>query len=86
MTNPQTAFHERFEGDLAELAVGVLDRPKEVALSNHLSSCSSCAAEFEQLSSAAKALLSLVLEVDPPDGFETRFRRRMGFCGSGMLQ
>jgi hypothetical protein len=84
MTSPQVPSHERFEADLAELAVGVLDRTEEVALLNHLVSCSSCADKFERLTSAANSLLLLALEVDPPDGFETRFRKRMSFCGSGV--
>jgi hypothetical protein len=84
MTNPLKLSHERFQADMAELAVGVLDRSKEMALLNHLSSCSSCAAEFEQLTSAAKALLLLALEVDPPDGFESRCRKQMDFCRSNI--
>jgi hypothetical protein len=80
--NPQDTSHERFEADLAELASGVLDRRKEAALLNHLVSCPSCAAEFEQLSWAAKSLLLLVLEIEPPIGFESRIWNRIESCSS----
>lgn len=83
MTDPQESSHERFEADLVELALGVLDRRNKVTLLNHLSSCSSCAAEFEHLTSAAEYLLLLALEIDPPDGFESRFRDRIDFLSFG---
>ena len=74
--------HERFEADLAELAAGVLDSREEAALLDHLASCPSCATEFEQLVSAAKSLLLLVLEIEPPVGFEGRFLDRIESCSS----
>jgi anti-sigma factor RsiW len=77
MTNPQITSHERFEADLAELAAGILDRREEATLLNHLASCPNCAAEFEQLASAAKSLLQLVLEIEPPVGFESRLWDRI---------
>jgi predicted anti-sigma-YlaC factor YlaD len=73
MNSPQVTSHERFEADLAELAAGVLDSREEAALLNHLASCPSCSAMFEQLASAAKVLLLLVHEIEPPVGFESRF-------------
>ena len=82
MITPWVTSHERFEAGLAELAAGVLDRREEAALLNHLASCPSCAAEFEQLASAAKSLLLLVLEIEPPVGFETRFWDRIESCWS----
>jgi hypothetical protein len=82
MMNPQATTHERFESDLAELAAGVLDRREEAALLNHLVCCPSCATEFEQLASAAKSLLLLVLEIEPPVGFESRFWDRIESCWS----
>ena len=82
MTNPRVAIHERFEADLAELAAGVLDRRQEAALLSHLASCSSCTTQFEQLASAAESLLLLVLETEPPDGFESRLLDRLGNCSS----
>ena len=82
MTRSQVASHERFEADLAELAAGVLDTREEAELFSHLVSCSSCATEFEQLASAAKSLLLLVLEIEPPDGFESRLLDRLESCSS----
>jgi hypothetical protein len=82
MMNPQETTHERFEADLAELAAGVLDKREEAALLDHLASCPSCATEFEQLASAAKSLLLLVLEIEPPDGFESRLWDRIESCSS----
>ena len=77
MTNSEITLHERFEADLAELAAGVLDSHEETTLLNHLALCPSCAAKFEQLASAASSLLLLVLETEPPVGFETRFWERI---------
>jgi hypothetical protein len=82
MIGPQVTSHERFEADLAELAAGVLDRREKAALLDHLASCPSCATEFEQLASAAKSLLLLVLEIEPPVGFEGRFWDRIESCSS----
>jgi predicted anti-sigma-YlaC factor YlaD len=75
--------HERFEADLAELATGVLDSREEAALLNHLASCPSCTATFTQLVSAARSLLMLVVEIEPPAGFESRFWDRINSCSSG---
>ena len=75
--------HERFIADLAELASGVLDRGEEPALLNHLVDCPNCMAEFEELVSVAKSLLLLVLEIEPPVGFDTRFWERVEACSSG---
>jgi hypothetical protein len=82
MMNPRETTHERFEADLAELAAGVLDGREEAALLDHLGSCPNCATEFEQLASAAKSLLLLVLEIEPPVGFEGRFWDRIASCSS----
>jgi hypothetical protein len=80
MIDPQGTSHERFEADLAELAAGVLDTRDEAALLNHLVSCASCAAEFEQLACAAKSILLLAREIEPPVGLESRFWARIESC------
>jgi hypothetical protein len=82
MIDPQVTSHARFEADLAELAAGIFDRREEVTLLNHLASCSSCTAKFEQLVTAAKSLLMAVLEIEPPVGFESRFWDRIESCSS----
>jgi hypothetical protein len=78
VSNPQTNGHERFETDLAELSAGLLDRREEAPLLNHLATCPRCEAKFEELVSAAKSLLLLVFEIEPPVGFESRFLDRVG--------
>jgi hypothetical protein len=70
---------DRFETDLAELAVGVLGRQLEAAVLDHLASCPNCGAELVKLASAARSLLSLVPEIDPPVGFEGRFWDRIAY-------
>src|SRR5580704_10650410 len=77
MNDSEVTSHERFIADLAELATGLLDGREEPALLNHLVDCPNCMAEFEELVSAARSLLLLVLEIDPPVGFETRFWDRV---------
>jgi hypothetical protein len=88
MINPRVTTHERFEADLAELAAGVLDRREEAALLNHLAFCPTCATKFEQLASAAKSLLLLAFEIEPPVGFESRFRDRIesGSSDTGVVE
>ena len=73
---------DRFGTDLSDLATGAIDRREEAALLDHLLSCPNCAAEFEKLVSAANSLLLLVIEIDPPVGFERRFWGRIGSCSS----
>jgi hypothetical protein len=82
MNAPKVTPHKRFEADLAELAAGILERREESALLNHLASCPSCTAKFEELASAAKSLLLLVLEIEPPVGFESRFWDRIDSCSA----
>jgi hypothetical protein len=82
MITPRVTSHERFEADIAELAAGVLDRREEAALLHHLVSCPRCTMRFEQLASAAKGLLLLMPEVEPPVGFESRFWDRITSCSS----
>lgn len=77
MSNQPLTSHERCEADLAELAAGVLGGQEEAALLRHLASCPRCAAQFERLASAAKSLLVLVLEMEPPVGFDSRFLDRI---------
>jgi hypothetical protein len=77
MTKLRATPHERIEADLAELAAGVLGKREEAALLSHLTSCPSCTAKFEQLTWVAKSLLLLVLEIETPIGFETRFWDRV---------
>ena len=69
---------DRCETDLAELAAGVLGTREEAAVLNHLASCPNCKAELVKLASAARSLLPLVPEIDPPVGFEGRFWDRFG--------
>jgi hypothetical protein len=82
MIDPHVTSHERFEADLVELAAGIFDKREEAALLNHLATCPSCNAKFEQLVSAAKCLLLAVLEIEPPVGFESRFLDQIDSCSS----
>jgi hypothetical protein len=69
---------DRIETDLAELTAGVLGTREKAAALDHLASCPNCKTELVKLASAARGLLSLVPEIDPPVGFEGRFWDRIG--------
>jgi hypothetical protein len=63
--------------DLALLAVGTLTgRPRAVLLA-HLDDCVRCVAELEELTAAADALVSLIPEATPPEGFAARVAASM---------
>ena len=69
---------ERYAGDLAELALGVLTGRERVQALSHVESCPRCAEELEQLSRAADAVVQVAPEAEPPVGFEVRLFERMG--------
>ncbi len=69
--------HERFESELAELAVGVLGGRERAVLLDHVGSCATCTAELEELTTAADSLVRLAPAVDPPVGFESRVFERL---------
>lgn len=66
-----------FQGDLAELALGILTgRERAVAL-RHIDSCTRCSTELDSLSVVADSLSLLVPEYEPPLGFEVRLAERL---------
>jgi hypothetical protein len=58
--------------DLALLALGGLTGRRRAELLTHMEGCASCEAELEDLSMAADALISLIPEATPPEGFAAR--------------
>src|SRR6202034_1069468 len=58
--------------DLAALAVGTLTGRQRAELLVHLEGCARCAAELEELSAAADALITLIPDAEPPGGFAAR--------------
>jgi hypothetical protein len=58
--------------DLAALATGTLTGRDRSAVLEHLEGCPACAAELEELSVTVDALIELVPEATPPDGFADR--------------
>ena len=92
---------ELIQGELAELALGILSGRSRSRVLFHVESCPRCTAELERLSYVADELVQLAPEVEPPLGFELRlaekiraatperqrlrFRQRPRFRRSGML-
>ncbi|HEY1829283.1 MAG TPA: hypothetical protein VGG38_03465 [Acidimicrobiales bacterium] len=74
----ETPTCEAFEGDLAELALGILTGRQRAATLAHVESCPRCADELEHLSRTADAVLLVAPESEPPVGFEVRLFERMG--------
>ena len=68
---------ERIEGELGELALGILTGRERAAVLAHLDDCPRCSAEEERLSLVADALLQVGPEIDPPVGFEVRLFDRL---------
>lgn len=64
--------------DLTALALGTLSGRERATVVGHLERCPDCAAELEELSAAADALLTVVPEEAPPDGFAARTVALMG--------
>jgi hypothetical protein len=75
---PQVGACETHQGELVELALGILTGRERAAALDHLDTCSRCAAEVEELSRTADQLLHVAPETDPPVGFEVRLFDRLG--------
>ncbi|HEX4081496.1 MAG TPA: zf-HC2 domain-containing protein, partial [Acidimicrobiales bacterium] len=81
--------------DLAALATGTLTGRDRSAVLEHLEGCPACVTELEELAATVDALMELVPDATPPDGFADRtvalmraepsatVRRRPRFAGSG---
>ena len=74
--NGSAGPHGQFEGDLAELALGVRDGGEQVGLLEHVAPCRCCAASLQHLEGVVHGLLSLSPEADPPGGFDRRVLER----------
>jgi anti-sigma factor RsiW len=69
---------ERYSGELAELALGVLTGRDRAEALSHVASCPRCAEELEQLSRVADTVVLAAPEMEPPVGFEVRMLEQMG--------
>ena len=69
---PEPGDCDRFRGDLAEVALAVLDPVESPGLVAHLARCPACRDELEELSTTADRLVLVAAEADPPDGFGSR--------------
>lgn len=58
--------------DLASLAIGALTGVDRARVLAHLEGCASCTADVEELAAAADALIALVPDAAPPEGFADR--------------
>jgi anti-sigma-K factor RskA len=69
---------EKYSGELAELALGVLTGRERAQALSHVESCQRCADELEQLSRVVDTVVQAAPEVEPPMGFEVRLFEKMG--------
>jgi hypothetical protein len=76
MTTQPTAC-ERYQDDLAELALGTLTGRDRAQTLSHVESCQRCSEEVEELSRAADELLQVAPEAEAPVGFEVRWLERL---------
>ncbi|HVX23578.1 MAG TPA: zf-HC2 domain-containing protein [Acidimicrobiales bacterium] len=63
--------------DLVSLATGTLTGRQRAEVVEHLERCPACAAELEGLCGAVDALMALVPDAEPPEGFAERVTARM---------
>ncbi len=61
-----------FQGDLAELALGILTGRERAVTLRHIESCTRCSTELDSLLVVADSLSLLVPECEPPLGFDVR--------------
>ncbi len=62
---------------LPELALGIADGEERAQAIEHVTECSACRRELEELSTIGDDLLALVPEREPPAGFEARVLGRV---------
>jgi anti-sigma-K factor RskA len=79
---PPVGACEQYQGELVELALGILSGRERAAALDHLDTCSRCAAEVEELARTADQLLHVAPETEPPVGFEVRLFDRLGIKAS----
>lgn len=68
---------ERYQDELAELALGTLTGRARADALGHVDNCTRCAEEVEELSRTADLLLQVAPEAEPPAGFEVRLMERL---------
>ena len=62
---------------LPELALGIADGEQRARALEHISGCSDCRRELEEISSLTDELIALAPEREPPPGFENRVLERL---------
>jgi anti-sigma-K factor RskA len=78
MSDDTRAQCEKYSGELAELALGVLTGRERAQALSHVESCPRCGDELEQLSRVADTVVQVAPEAEPPMGFEVRLFEKMG--------
>ncbi len=68
---------QRFDDDVAALALGTITGRQRADVIDHVESCRSCEALLEALSATSDHLLELAPVVEPPVGFEVRVLDRI---------
>jgi anti-sigma factor RsiW len=68
---------ERFRELAPELALDVLSGDERAPMIAHLERCHACGDHLGQLTAVGDGLLSLVSDLEPPSGFETRVLQRL---------
>lgn len=71
----------RFDDEVDELALGLVDEPARSALLAHAGECDRCGAHLQASAMLADRLLVLAPEIEPPAGFEGRVLARLTGAG-----
>lgn len=68
---------EHLDGELVDLALGLVDGPDRARMATHLSGCAACREEYDDIVGTLREVLAVAPEVEPPIGFDGRVLARL---------
>lgn len=75
--NDLGAHDEHLDGELVDLALGLVDGPDRARMAAHLLECSGCRWEYDDIVGTLPEILAAAPEVEPPVGFDARVLSRV---------
>jgi hypothetical protein len=75
--NGRGSHDEHLDGELVDLALGLVDGPDRARMATHLLGCSACREEYDDIVGTLREVLAATPEVEPPLGFDARVLSRV---------
>lgn len=75
--NGSESHDEHLDGELVDLALGLVDGPDRARMAMHLVGCAACREEYDDIVGTLREVLALAPEVEPPIGFDGRVLARL---------